>query len=1207
MKLTKTVFAILCILIVGGFVFLWFNNPQKALEFDVKRASHKLKLIENQFKEFENQTSLIQRLASKQYKKDDLEQISKGNFDVYIFKDDRKIFWSTSNVQISNAVNQISEAPSLIELKNGYYIARKWAVDDFEVVLSHLVKTRFSIENKFLQNKFNPIYNLSSSLEVLKPEEGQYMFYFFDNPVFSTDFNLAYSQEVNELNLTVSYLLIFLILVLAVFIAMYFLNSRQFSKALVSVVLFSVVFNLIFPHLPLESFKTPLYSPALYGSLYFGQSLGYFLINVFWIGLLVFVLSKYLPALKFSTLWLVVFAVFQTLFFTYLMFGIRSAVLDSVISFKITTFAELNSYTLFGLLVIVMLSGGFFYLQVAFLKILAKFTKYQLPIILGQSLLIFSILILSGFGLLAYSVPLVLMLFNWLYVKYIARKPESSFFTAFLTLLIASSVVIALTINHFNLEKEKERRLKVASQLTNQRDLMAEFAFNEKVAEIKSDPFVKRHFTSPLSSNRDLVERINYLYLGGYLSKYENTIRAFGSEGKPIKSPETDSVGLFLDKTELHDDSLTLHILPDGSFEYLSVLKIFDDERLAGYLAFVFTPQKFLRDNIYPELLLEDKNKPIIEIDLDIFDYAIYNNSRLSAQSGSFYYPFDFDFPAKNESEIYTVKKGGYLHTIFVESKQKTIVVSSPVQSFLTPFSILSYVFFFTVFVFLLTTLILKILDYAITGQYKKSLKSSFRYTINFSILGIIFVSFIVVGIITVQYFSQEYENYHLETLNQKQRSILLNFESLVKQTYSYKDANDLFQNLLYTDLKSMAEINAIDINVYDLRGKLIAGSQPAIFTNGLISRSMNPYAYRDLSIDKKDRLVVNEKIGNMKFISAYSPIRNAQDEVIAYLNLPYFNKENNLRKEISDFIVAFINVYVLLLVLASLLGLIVSNSITASLAQIGEKLSAVNIGRKNEFLTWNADDEIGALVKEYNKMIVELEKGADVLAKSERESAWREMARQIAHEIKNPLTPMKLSIQHLQRAMKDDPQRGAELADKVSKNLIEQIDNLSHIATAFSSFAQMPKGDKEPLELLPVIQNVAQLFSTDSSLDIEVVSEVDNAVIFADKNQMISVFNNLIKNAVQAVEEVENPLVQVKLFKRETHFIVEVQDNGTGISDEMKHKVFVPNFTTKTSGTGLGLAISKQIVENSGGRIWFESEQGKGSVFYVKLPVYQG
>lgn len=1205
MKPTKTVFVILFILIVGGFLFLWFNNPQKALEYDVKRAAQKLKQVENQFKGFENQTDFVQKLISKSYNNDDLRKINNGNFDVFIFKDDNKIFWSTSNVVISNAINQISDVPSLIELKNGYYIARKWMVDDYEIILTHLIKTRFSIENKFLQNKFNQIYNLSSSLEVLKPEIGQFVFYFYENPIFSVDFNQEYSSEINELNLYISYVLIFLILFFVVFVVWFFLNTKNYFKTIIVVGVLFLIFYIVFPSLPLESFKTPLFSPALYGSLYFGQSLGYLLLNTFWIAIFVFILVKFLTKKNLSLLGLLVFTIFQTAFFAYLIYAIRSALLDSVISFKITTFAELNNYTLIGLFALVLLSLSFFYLQTTFLKILSKFTNYKYSLILAQAIIVFLILFVTGFGLLSFSVPLVLLLFGFVYVWYIVSMSESSFFTSLLTLLITSSVVIALTVNHFNLEKEKERRFKVASQLTNQRDLMAEFAFNEKISEIKADPFVKKHFTSPLSSNRDLVDRINYLYLGGYLSKYESKIRPFGLEGKPIKSADTDSIEFFSDIIYQNSDSLMLKILPDGSFKYLSIIKIFDDEKLVGYLVFIFTPQKFQKENLYPELLVEDKNKPIIEIDLDIFDYAIYNNSKLTAQSGSYFYPFDFDFEPKTDSEIYTVKKGKYLHTVFQANKNKTIVVSSPVQSFLTPFSILSYVFFFTVFVLLIATIIVKIVEFAVVGKYKKMLKSSFRYTINFSILGIIFVSFIVVGIITVQYFSQEYENYHLETLNQKQRSVLLNFETLVKQTYYYKDANELFQNLLYTDLKSMAEINAIDINVYDLKGKLIAGSQPAIFANGLISRSMNPYAYRDLSIDKKDRLIVNEKIGNMKFISAYSPIRNAQDEVIAYLNLPYFNKENNLRKEISDFIVAFINVYVFLLVLASLLGLIVSNYITASLAQIGEKLSAVNIGRKNEFLTWNADDEIGALVKEYNKMIVELEKGADVLAKSERESAWREMARQIAHEIKNPLTPMKLSIQHLQRAMKDDPQRGAELAEKVSKNLIEQIDNLSHIATAFSSFAQMPKGDKEPLELLPVIQNVAQLFSANSSLDIKVVSEVENAVIFADKNQMISVFNNLFKNAVQAVEEVENQVVTAKLFKKDSHYIVEVHDNGIGISDEMKHKVFVPNFTTKTSGTGLGLAISKQIVENSGGSIWFESNQGNDTVFYVKLPVF--
>ena len=244
-------------------------------------------------------------------------------------------------------------------------------------------------------------------------------------------------------------------------------------------------------------------------------------------------------------------------------------------------------------------------------------------------------------------------------------------------------------------------------------------------------------------------------------------------------------------------------------------------------------------------------------------------------------------------------------------------------------------------------------------------------------------------------------------------------------------------------------------------------------------------------------------------------------------------------------------------------------------------------------------------LVAEYNKMIRQLEESAQLLARSERESAWREMAKQIAHEIKNPLTPMKLSIQYLQRALDEDSPNTKELAGRVSKTLIEQIDNLSEIATAFSSFAKMPKAKNEVMDLVEVVNGVVDLFKKEENVTIQMTNYTEKAIIYADKNQLISAFNNLVKNATQAIPEDRDGKIDVIVLEEYGHFKVVVMDNGSGIPEHQQDKVFVPNFTTKNSGTGLGLAITKRVVESARGRIWFESTENKGTTFYVELPMY--
>lgn len=396
-----------------------------------------------------------------------------------------------------------------------------------------------------------------------------------------------------------------------------------------------------------------------------------------------------------------------------------------------------------------------------------------------------------------------------------------------------------------------------------------------------------------------------------------------------------------------------------------------------------------------------------------------------------------------------------------------------------------------------------------------------------------------------------------------------------------------------------------MDINIYDLNGILINTSQPDIFEKGLLSDIINPLAYKELEVGKRSQVLQTENIGALQYLAVYVPLRNINGELVAYLNLPYFAREKELQGEISSFLVALVNVYVLLLIAAGSLAYLLSNSITYPLSAIGEKIKQTQLGRKNEPIEWKNNDEIGKLVQEYNKMIGELEQSADLLARSERESAWREMAKQIAHEIKNPLTPMKLSIQHLQRAMADGRPNVDVLAQRVMATMIEQIDSLSHIASEFSSFAKMPTAQNEVFDLTEVVASVADLFREEQNVSI-VHERAEPVWVYADKNQLLRVFNNLVKNAVQAIPDGKHGTVTIGV-ERENHYAtVWVKDNGIGITEEQRSKVFVPNFTTKSSGTGLGLAMSKQIVENAGGEVWFDSEPEMGTTFFVKLPLHK-
>jgi two-component system, NtrC family, nitrogen regulation sensor histidine kinase NtrY len=296
----------------------------------------------------------------------------------------------------------------------------------------------------------------------------------------------------------------------------------------------------------------------------------------------------------------------------------------------------------------------------------------------------------------------------------------------------------------------------------------------------------------------------------------------------------------------------------------------------------------------------------------------------------------------------------------------------------------------------------------------------------------------------------------------------------------------------------------------------------------------------------------------------------------------------------------------VLLFALSIITAIFISNYVTKPLKLIQDKLSNIRLGKTNEPIEWKENDEIGNLVSEYNRMISELSKSAELLAKSERESAWREMAKQVAHEIKNPLTPMKLSVQHLQRTYKDHAPDMDVKMERLTKTIIEQIDTLSSIATEFSNFAKMPKANLEPVNLFDTIINTVDLYKNTGEDEIIFENRTSTApLVLADKEQLIRVFNNLIKNATQASPEGIKGKIIITLTKESGQYLTSISDNGTGISEDVLDKIFMPNFTTKTGGMGLGLAMVKNIIETINGRIWFETKSNVGTTFYVALPVY--
>jgi signal transduction histidine kinase len=334
----------------------------------------------------------------------------------------------------------------------------------------------------------------------------------------------------------------------------------------------------------------------------------------------------------------------------------------------------------------------------------------------------------------------------------------------------------------------------------------------------------------------------------------------------------------------------------------------------------------------------------------------------------------------------------------------------------------------------------------------------------------------------------------------------------------------------------------------------------------------------------------------------SYIPLK-FKGKTAAYAAISYNSPVTN-PVHVFDFLGSIFNVYVFLFLIASVLAIFMARSITKPLDLLNQKLAKLQLGKRNELIAWDREDEIGNLITNYNTMVHQLADSAQILAKTERDSAWREMAKQVAHEIKNPLTPMKLSIQYLEKAIKQNPAEAVIISKKISATLLEQIDNLAEIANAFGNFAELPQSSNVKVEINEVVEMVHNLFRKREDMDITLSEPIDPIYVYGDKNQLIRILNNLVKNAVESVPISRRGKIKLSLYTQNDNAIIKVSDNGEGIPPDMEDKIFQPKFTTKDSGSGLGLAISANMIESMNGRLYFESKHGEGTDFYIELDI---
>ncbi len=528
------------------------------------------------------------------------------------------------------------------------------------------------------------------------------------------------------------------------------------------------------------------------------------------------------------------------------------------------------------------------------------------------------------------------------------------------------------------------------------------------------------------------------------------------------------------------------------------------------------------------------------------------------------------------------------------------IVCSHPIPSIIKAISLFSYLF---------TSLIL--LSYILSLLHQKynilpdrlqlniGDKPSLRNRIQFYVILSIVISFLTIALVTVFFTRKSEQEITSENLNNKIKYFAPEIERSVSNLTNAEDA----QNTIIDKIKRSLSLFDYKIEYFDDKGfeKLISSS--SLILNKKI-QLCDPIIYFK---DKNSPEVIVHKYIDDQGFSKISALRNIfwNNQKIGTLKMSTGFAVNAAGdNRLTNLINTLLNIYVFLFLISASLATFLANSITSPLTSLSTRIKMMRLGKKNETLEWNSQDEIGILIHDYNRMVEQLDESVELLAKSERDSAWREMAKQVAHEIKNPLTPMKLNIQYLQQQIKSGNTDISDMVKNMSESLLEQIEGLTKIATEFSNFAKMPTAENERVLINDLISTVHDLFRKRDDIDILLTIPIDELFVFCDKNQLIRVLNNLINNAIQAIPDNTRGNIKIQLNRKGNKAIISVQDNGIGIPENMKSKIFLPNFTTKTSGTGLGLAMCQQIIESVNGHISFDSDEGVGTIFFVNLPL---
>ena len=1129
---------------------------------------------------------------------------------VFVYQDDELLLWNSNLYEIDEQAIHKDEQWHLVHLPNAYGIYKWYNQADDTAILAFIpIKTDYPYENDYLIKSFLPRFKIDDSIEIsesidsnggiiITAPNGDFLF----SLVPDTTTNIHKSiQTAGFVMFTISFfLLLMLFFNINSFLKTKHLTNLQFFVA--TALIGTVLLLGIYTGFPKLFFANHLFETKDYAA----SQLINTLISLTVIGLFVLValLLFYTKVIEKKPKLLVrkVFFLFYLLFYFEIF---KRLVLHTNISFCISNIHEIDYFNIWAQVLVFILSIGLF---VFLLIINNKQTKPQkisklIPVdflLAGIGIFIYS-LIFREFVTLFTGLLLTVIAFNYIWIYLLDKKITRNIFAVFMLLI---SVLVFYDAYYFTAYKKSNKyRIQAENILINGHapdDPFAILLLEDLDKSLKQDHKLKTLSTGALETDSIINQYLYQKYLQGFWNQFTVHIRTL-----PRNSHEMSYYVRFLEFAGKKIKNTDFYSLPASLYDisFMGLVDIYQNEpELQSsdkhkLLVFEFQPKTNFRSYSFPDLLISEEADAKRQKQISI---AKYEYDRLT-YSDSKYNWNETDLIFNNADEGFTkLKYKDKKFYIFKKGYTKIVITE------ITTFSFRNFIFYalFAVLVYLLCTMGVSHL-YQIIRQRRvnpPSLTGKFQFVFIFMLL----ISFISILIFSLNYIRNDYQQEQISGLEKKKHYVQKSLQDLYYWTEDIRmvDRQDLNNNL-----QELAYRYQVDINVFDNAGRLRGSSQSLIFSNHLISDLMSPEIY----FTENETQNQYEQIGNLTYLAAYTDLLNGDFLQIGFISIPQYFSQTEINAKLDQFSGTVVQIYLIVMIFSVILILIAGRRIAEPLHQLENKMKLMRLDGKNEKVEYKSKDEIGQLVEQYNRTVEELEKNTQLLLASERETTWRTMARQVAHEINNPLTPMKLTLQQLQRTKDVNPEQFDKYFVKATQTLIEQINNLSRIAGTFSEIARMPEIKFTAIDIAKKLVSVIHLFKlNEEHIHIIYDGPQSDVIIDCDAEQIVQVFNNILKNATQAFKrgaksksvksKTAKGTIKVVLTEDQETVTIAFTDDGPGIPESIQENIFKPNFTTKSTGMGLGLSISKSIIENMGGEISFTTTLDIGTTFTIKL-----